>query len=139
MPTLLKREYWEHKTTFLNLPLVSAALLLMIFILTIMFGANYGGKSRSEISSISVTTSSNGNNIKQAPTLNSESITDISFASIIEGWGSLPKTQKEIHFKSALNGISMFFKLMLWTVIIIYLNKALYEDRKDSTSHQYID
>jgi len=118
-PTLLKREFWEHKIAILYVPLVITLFSIGLVALSAVSTPFYSVTVESSGSSQNVT-------IGMADTSLSEIV-----GPKLKQFSQRSETQKAKVFEELYSGSSFILLITLWFVIFFYLQGALYEDRKD--------
>lgn len=119
-PILLKREFWEHRNTFILLPLVTAGFMILMMV------------------GLSITADTAGINTHfsyDAKGSSNEVIVEQSQGEIFELMFSklshLSSPEREHRLYQILHGVSTPLLAILWLVVFFYLMASLYEDRKD--------
>lgn len=111
MLTLMRRELWEHRSTFVVLPLVIAAFLSAVLLL-LVFMVHFGDGD------FFVIVDSHGSEQR----VHTEKVSQ--FAQMSES------SRADILSKTYYS-VSVPFLITLWFVVLFYLLSALYEERKD--------
>jgi ABC-2 type transport system permease protein len=111
LPTLLKRELWEHRGMFVVLPTVITAFIcvaLLILLLMVQFGdVNFLDNVETGSDNFQLYT---------------QKIAEIA---------SLPLAEREQMLMTAYHSISAPLMFVLWLIVLFYLMGSLYEERKD--------
>jgi ABC-2 type transport system permease protein len=126
---LFRREYWEHRKTFLVLPLVVAALCAF-FMLAGIGSAQVMGEKLSIDATIETHVqdgSQTDHRVEEYKMAPAEAL----FGDQLQRFAELPLLQRE----EALNTLYLTFvaplMLVLWAVIFMYFLTCLYDERKD--------
>jgi ABC-2 type transport system permease protein len=119
--TLLKREFWEHRNTFVVLPLLTTGFIILMtvgmYIAADIVGVEVHLSYQSEESSQQLAIE-NGQ---------ADQVFDLMFSRL----SSMPPYQREHMLYQVLHGVSIPLLVILWIVVFFYLIVALYDDRKD--------
>ncbi len=131
LPILIKREYWEHRATFLYLPAIMTAILIAILILVgtglqfdlIEVTVTDRGDEGSE-HSIVIESNSDGADEDQTSLFNL-------FGVQLQRLAASPMEDREQMLDQLYYGSSMILLAVSWFVMFFYLTGCLFEDRKD--------
>lgn len=124
MIILLKREVWEHKVSFVYLPIVVASLCA--FFMISGFGAlQFGG----EAITIQADIDYEVGNVKE--TYDVDDTFDSFVGQGLREFSSRSSEAKEKALNSVFLSVSAPLIVTLWLVMISYLVMSLYQDRKD--------
>ena len=117
---LVRREFWEHRKTFLILPAVIAGFILTLMLLGLLY--------ESESMSFDLEADINGT-LKQlsASAENGGNWAHIAIRELLATPAEMRRTYLELGFE----GITGLLSFILWIVIITYLLNTLYKDRSD--------
>jgi ABC-2 type transport system permease protein len=120
LPTLIKREFWEHRNTFLVLPAAAAGFVL--FMMVFIFVA-----SATEAFDMTIDLDSD-----EAHQWKEENVvTDDVVGYLLYRLDALHEADREEHINGWLHGLAVPFVGILWFVVFFYLLNTLYEDRRD--------
>ena len=132
LPMLIKREFWEHKSTFFYLPLIITSIAIGILVLGaigVKTGAISGRDSDERYEHQDQGLEQNGSSIE---------ITDDRETSLMAILGPqlVSFSERSLRYKERVmddvfSGSSFFLLPVLWFVVFLYLMGSLYEDRKD--------
>ncbi len=120
---LVKREFWEHRNTFVVLPAVISAFFILVMV-SLFLASDIGG--------ISAHISIDGDNGSEEWRLDAEdaSISDgIGF--LFSGLPNMSTEERELQMYKIYHSLSLPFFIVLTFVVFFYLIGSLYEDRKD--------
>ena len=125
LPMLLKREYWEHRTTFLYLP----AIMSMLFIGILLFGSF---AIQSGVVSVSVDSDryENGSHQTEEFRADGASLLEV-FGHRINQFADQSFSEREQVLNRVYYSTSVILFVVLWFVIVFYFVNCLYDDRKD--------
>ncbi len=121
LPMLIKREYWEHRTTFLYLPAVVTAVSVAVLIL---------GSALMQTGMVMVTINNHENVRIHTETESSGSLLDL-FGARLVGLADSSFGHRERVLTDLYCGSSTILVSTLWFVMFFYLLDCLYQDRKD--------
>lgn len=125
---LLRRELWEHRKTFVTLPMVVAGLCFVFLLFglgTLEFGkVQIDGDVKFDIDSM------NGETVERQLTFSDSSLKVI-FAEGLQKFTALPEAEREKMLDVAYTAYAMPLALVLMLVVPTYLLSCLYEERKD--------
>ena len=125
LPMLLKREYWEHRTTFLYLP----AIMSMLFIGILLFGS-FAIQSGVVNVSIDSERHQDGNHQTEEFKAEGASLLEI-FGHRINRFADQSFSEREQVLNQVYYSTSVIMFVVLWFVIVFYFINCLYDDRKD--------
>ena len=111
LPTLLKRELWEHRGLFLIVPAVITAIIaigLLVLLLMVQFGES------------SFVFSADGDT--RGLDLYAQKLMEIA---------ALPLAEREDMMMAAYHSVSAPLIFVLWAIVLYYLMVSLYGERKD--------
>ena len=122
-PILVKREFWEHRNTFVILPAIVAAF--MVFIMVSMFvAADIGGLN----AHVAVDLDSES----EVYEFNSDELAmDDAIGIMFSKLPDMSEGERISGLDRAFLGLAIPFYLILSLVVFFYLVGSLYEDRKD--------
>ena len=126
---LLRREYWQHRKTFLVLPLVIAALCAFFLLAGLGTAQVIGDKI--SIDATIETHIQDGSQSERSSQEYSMAPGPMLFSDQLQRFAELPLGQRE----TALNTLYLSFVapllLVLWLVVFMYFLTCLYDERKD--------
>ena len=120
LPILIKREFWEHRGTFIVLPAVTAGFFMALMLL--VFTAS---------STEAVTVDLDWEEHESHESFDGQIETDDVVGYALQRLQSIDPMQRINYFRAGLFGMTSPMFLILWFVIIFYLLSCLYEDRRD--------
>lgn len=125
LPMLLKREYWEHRTTFLYLP----AVMSMLFIGILLFGSFV---IQSGFVNVSIDSEQHRDGKHQTEEFRADgaSVLEI-FGQRINQFAGQPFSEREQVLNQVYFSTSSVMFAVLWFVVVFYFINCLYDDRKD--------
>lgn len=115
---LVKREFWEHRSAFVMLPLIITGFFLLM--LLIMFTA-------STTDTVSVTIDLDNDHSELRDEISSDDAFDI----VLEHLGATDIEERVRFMHGGLSSMSAPLLLVLWFVMFFYLLNCLYQDRRD--------
>jgi len=120
---LTRREFWEHRGTFLILPAVVTGVFIG-FLLLLLLGLSSN--------SIAINIDADWESEYETHELRVEdsSLMDV-FGMKMAELAAMPESVREHRLDQLFTGISLIWIGVLWIVIIFYLLGALYDDRRD--------
>lgn len=123
--TLIRREFWERRGTFLVLPLVMMAgfisLMLLMFLLFGLVGIE---------TSIDVSDSDEHGSREWHYESDQASLQEL-LSHLVTQLDHMPTSERMQAIRGGLFGIGAPFQVVLWLVVFFYMLGALYDDRKD--------
>ena len=117
---LVRREFWEHKNTFLILPAVITGFVLLLMLLGLFY----------ESASMSFTIETDVNGSRELLSVNAENGGNWAHVAIRELL-AIPGEMRTSYIELGFEGITALLSLILWIVIVSYLLGTLYRDRSD--------
>lgn len=123
LPTLIRREFWEHRATFFILPAVTTVVFTAILLILLV-----GVYSDTVIINADVDVESHHEDREFI--LRDSSLADL-FGTQLHRLESEPEHVIEQRLNEVYSGISVIWFVILWFVVFFYLLGALYDDRKD--------
>jgi ABC-2 type transport system permease protein len=126
---MIKREFWEHRNSFVLLPAALAILLSLLMLVGILFIDSFDFQINS--SQINSSQTTGNNSIAQR---NFTIRFDEGDATVISGTKGVLKPQFENNRKTinaGLYGINALFAMVAWGVVIFYFIGSLHIDRRD--------
>lgn len=120
LPILIRREFWEHRNTFVILPAVATGFLLLLMLLAVLASAS---------STISVSVNMQGDS--DLGQYDRHLDTDNIYQFALHRLGNLAVDDKARYLKAGLHSLGTPLLVVLWFVIFFYLMGALYYDRRD--------
>lgn len=128
-PIMIRREFWEHRNTFVVLPGVVAGFLILL-IMVLFFVADGNGINIT-IGSGSQGSESHGSE-SQEWTTDREGITrDEAVGIMFSRLPHMSVLERETRLRQVVHGLSVPFFIVMSLVVLFYLLGSLYEDRKD--------
>lgn len=121
LPMLVRREFWEHKSTFFWLPLVTTAVVISILLLLLV-----GMQS----DAVDVSMDYESDQEQHQFVVRDSSLMDL-FGYQLKKLEAAPERVIEDRLDQIYSGVSIIWFAILWVVIFFYLIGALYDDRKD--------
>ncbi|MFT5693311.1 MAG: hypothetical protein ACI92E_002648 [Oceanicoccus sp.] len=127
--SLLKREFWEHRNSFILLPIGLSGLLILVMFIALMLRDNIN-------MDISIdSTDSEKTLVPQEPNQRHFSINFSEGEATIVAEGDAEFASQFNNHKKTLNsglyGIHGLFLMTAWWVVVFYLLGSLYTDRRD--------
>ena len=119
LPILIKREFWEHRNTFLMLPLITTGFFLLMMLFVFM------AASTSLVNTIDI------DNDEDQEWIQEDFSTDDVFERILLRLDSVAIEDRVQFMHAGLSSMSAPLLIILWFVMFFYLLNSLYEDRKD--------
>ncbi len=123
LPTLIRREFWEHKNSFFWLPTVITGVFMAILLLLLV-------GLYTDAVSVNMDIDVESEHEQREFFLRESSLMDI-FGLQLTRLAELPQHMIEERLDNIYTGVSVIWFLTLWIVIFFYLLGALYDDRKD--------
>ena len=120
-PILLKREFWEHRNTFIVLPLVTTGFMILMMV-GFYIAVDIGGINAD------ITPDRDGSSHQVT---RDEVHADEAFELMLSKLASLPPSEREHKLYKILNGLGTPLLVILSIVVFFYLIVSLYNDRKD--------
>tara|TARA_R110002072_G_scaffold31735_5_gene97534 strand:- start:16806 stop:17738 length:933 start_codon:yes stop_codon:yes gene_type:complete len=120
---LTRREFWEHRGTFLILPAVVTSVFIGILVIMLL------GLSSNSIE-VNIDADWETDNQTHELRVQDSSLMDV-FGMKMAELASMPDALREDRLDQLFVGMSVIWVGVLWVVIIFYLLGALYDDRKD--------
>ena len=118
LPILIRREFWEHRSTFVLLPLVITAFLLSVMMLAYF-------ASTSDVISVNL-------EMEEQSAVSSQHVeSDDLFALLAYRLEALPERERASYINRGMHGLASPLLIAMWFVIFIYLLNSLYSDRRD--------
>jgi ABC-2 type transport system permease protein len=121
LPMLVRREFWEHKSTFFWLPLVTTGVVISILLLLLV-----GMQS----DAVDVSMDYESDQEQHQFVVRDSSLMDL-FGYQLKKLEAAPERVIEDRLDQIYSGVSIIWFAILWVVIFFYLIGALYDDRKD--------
>ncbi len=121
LPTLIRREFWEHRATFFVVPAVTTAVFTTI-LLILMIGLY--------TNSVTVDADIETHNEQHEFVLRDSSLMDL-FGHQLHTLAANPDYVIEQQLDSIYTGVSIIWFVILWEAVFFYLLGALYDERKD--------
>jgi ABC-2 type transport system permease protein len=123
LPILIRREFWENRTTFLFLPAITTgiAICLLLILLVGLYTNSF---------QVSVDADIETNSETHEFSIQDSSLMDL-FGVQLTRLADMPESMREDRLDSLFTGVSVIWFATLWVVIIFYLLGALYDDRRD--------
>jgi len=123
LPILIRRELWEHRSSFLFLPAITTAVVvsLLLILLIGLYSDSFQMSMDADIETNSGT---------HEFTMRDSSLMDLLGAQLGE-LAAMPEAMRADRLDSLFTGVSVIWFGTLWIVIIFYLLGALYDDRRD--------
>lgn len=121
--TLIRREYWEHRGTFLILPAVVTGVFIGLLLISLL------GLSSDSIE-FNIDADWESENETHQLRVEDSSLMDV-FGMKMAELAALPESVREARLDQLFTGMSLIWIGVLWVVIIFYLLGALYDDRRD--------
>ncbi len=122
-PILLKREFWEHRSTFVVLPGVVAGFLILV-----MVGLFVTAGSASVNAHISIS----GEDQSEEWRIDADhGSMDEAIGFLLSRLQEMSEAEREHNLFRVFHGLSVPFFIIMVLVILFYLLGSLYEDRKD--------
>ncbi|MFT7243569.1 MAG: ABC-2 type transport system permease protein [Candidatus Azotimanducaceae bacterium] len=123
LPILIRREFWENRTTFLFLPAITTGVV--VFLLLILLVGLYTDSFQ-----VSVDADIETNSETHEFSIQDSSLMDL-FGAQLARLADMPESMREDRLDGLFTGVSVIWFATLWVVIIFYLLGALYDDRRD--------
>ncbi len=120
LPTLIRREFWEHRNIFLVLPAITTGFFLLLMLLLLL-------ASGTGVAEINVDT--NGQQAKEF--FNNSMVTDDVYKLIVYQLDASPTEDRARYINFGLQSMGAPLMLILWFVMFFYLLNTLYNDRRD--------
>jgi len=120
-PILLKREFWEHRNTFIVLPLVTAGFMIFMMVSLYIAVDIVGIKAHITLD----------NDESSREVIVEGGQVDEAFDLMFSKLSNLPSSEREHTLYQILHGLSLPLLAILWVVVFFYLIVSLYDDRKD--------
>jgi ABC-2 type transport system permease protein len=120
---LLRREFWEHRNTFIILPGVVGGFMILVMVgLFVISG----------FTSIDAHMSVSGDNESKEWHIESDQQSmDRTIGSMLSNLRHMSEAQREQNLFTVFNALGAPFFIVLIVVVLFYLLGSLYEDRKD--------
>lgn len=123
LPTLIKREFWEHKSTFFWVPMVTTGVFVSI-LLIMLIGL------QTDAVSVSMDMDVETHNEQHEFVVRDSSLMEL-FGHQLGKLAAAPEYVIEERLDQVYTGVSVIWFFILWIVVFFYLLGALYDDRKD--------
>ena len=114
LSVLVRREFWEHRTTFVILPLIITGFLMAMMVLAMLAAGASISIEDEELSFLG--SSMESGNI---------------YAHLVDGLARLHDEERRLYIGRGLQALATPFMLIWWFVSFFYLLGSLYEDRRD--------
>lgn len=127
--SLLKREFWEHRNSFILLPIGLSGLLILVMFVALVFRDNINmdiSIDATESETISATQDASQRHFSINFSEGEATIVAEGDAEFTNQFNNYQKT-----LNSGLYGIHGLFLMTAWWVVVFYLLSALYTDRRD--------
>lgn len=122
-PILLRREFWEHRNTFIVLPAVVAGFMILLMV---------GLFVTSGFTSVNAHISISGDNESEEWRLDADHESmDEAIGYVLSNLRHMSQAERERNLFKVFHGLSVPFFIVLMIVVLFYLLGSLYEDRKD--------
>lgn len=122
LPILLQRELWEHRNTFLILPLITVCFFLLIMLLLFAAGST---------DAINIHVDMDMQSDERGSWVKDSFESDDMVAALIYQLESIPEYEREKYVQTGLHSMTAPLMIILWGVVFFYLLNTLYEDRRD--------
>jgi ABC-2 type transport system permease protein len=121
--TLLRREFWEHRNTFIILPGVVGGFMILLMV---------GLFITSGFTSINAQLSVAGDNESKEWRIESDQQSmDQTIGFMLSNLRTMSEAEREHNLSTVFNALGAPFMIVLIVVVLFYLLGSLYEDRKD--------
>ncbi|MGV0036109.1 MAG: hypothetical protein ACNYPE_14605 [Candidatus Azotimanducaceae bacterium WSBS_2022_MAG_OTU7] len=120
LPTLIRREFWEHRNIFLVLPAITTGFFLLLMFLMLLV-------SGTDVAEINVDT--DGQQGKEF--FNNSIVAGDVYKLIVYQLDARPTEDRARYINSGLQTMGAPLMLILWFVMFFYLLNSLYNDRCD--------
>jgi ABC-2 type transport system permease protein len=124
LPVLIKREFWEHRSTFLILPAITTGFFLFIMLFALIAGTT-------DAINVTIDIDMEMSSDEQIAFAEEHMITGGVFTYASQRLDSVNRPTKERYLRSGLQGLAAPLLCILWLVVFFYLLGALYEERRD--------
>jgi ABC-2 type transport system permease protein len=122
-PILLRREFWEHRNTFIVLPAVVAGFMILVMV---------GLFVTSGFTSVNAHISISGENESEEWRLDADHESmDEAIGYMLSNLRHMSEAERELRLFKVFHALSVPFFIVLMVVVLFYLLGSLYEDRKD--------
>ena len=122
-PILLRREFWEHRNTFIVLPAVVAGFMILLMV---------GLFVTAGFTSVNAHISISGDNESEEWRLDADHDSmDEAIGYMLSNLRHMSEAEREHKLFRVFHALSVPFFIVLMIVVLFYLLGSLYEDRKD--------
>lgn len=132
--TMVRREFWEHRNSFILLPAALTILLSLLMVVGLLFIDNFDFEINSSQSSNSQSSNTNNTVSNNVSERNFTIRFDQGDATVISATQGVLQPQFENNRKTinaGLYGINALFAMVAWWVVIFYFLGSLHSDRRD--------
>jgi len=120
---LLRREFWEHRNTFIVLPGVVAGFMILVMA---------GLFITSGFTSVNAHVSISGDNVSEEWRIDADHASmDEAIGLMLSNLRQMSEAQREHRLFNVFHALSVPFFIVLMVVVLFYLLGTLYEERKD--------
>ena len=120
LPVLIRREFWEHRNTFLVLPVVVTSFFLLMMLLTLLFSAKGAVDINVDIQSD-----------QDIEFFNDSMQADNIYAFALYQLEGRSTEERSRYINAGLQALGVPLIGILWFVMFFYLLYSLYDDRRD--------
>jgi len=122
LPVLIRREFWEHRNTFVVLPAITTGFWLLIMLLTLL-------ASSSDAVDINVDINIQGD--QDAGFFNDSMQADNIYKFAVYQLEGRSTEERARYINNGLQALGAPLMVILWFVMFFYLLNTLYDDRRD--------